>query len=375
MIGLFRESGPCEVVQSNDGSYGTQPNMWGWDRSSNVLFIDQPTQTGFSYDDAVNGSVNLGDIYSQYRLSPQKIPSGLPPWSFLNGTFSSGREYSTQNTSVIAASASWHFLQGFLAAFPKYNPGTRPNSNTTDPTGVNLFAESYGGVYGPAFAHFFEAQNAKRITGDIPRNSTLEIKLTSVGIINGLVDQLIQAPSWPKFAYNNTFGIQAIDQTTQLNALSDFSAPGGCRELITQCRDSMNANDPQGEGDDESTNAICAHAADVCNGLLSVASSSNRNVYDIRVVNPNSFPNYAYLEFLNNADVLRSIGARVNFTETSSDVYKAFAASKFICVVTDCSQTHANFVVAGDVIRGTQLTSLASLLTLGVRVALIYGDA
>jgi carboxypeptidase C (cathepsin A) len=29
MVGLFTEVGPCEVVQMNDGSYGTQSRMWG----------------------------------------------------------------------------------------------------------------------------------------------------------------------------------------------------------------------------------------------------------------------------------------------------------------------------------------------------------
>lgn len=41
---MFAENGPCEVIQMADGSYGTQARMWGWDRSSNVLFIDQPAQ-------------------------------------------------------------------------------------------------------------------------------------------------------------------------------------------------------------------------------------------------------------------------------------------------------------------------------------------
>jgi hypothetical protein len=44
LIGMFAENGPCEVIQMPDGSYGTQARMWGWDRSSNILFIDQPAQ-------------------------------------------------------------------------------------------------------------------------------------------------------------------------------------------------------------------------------------------------------------------------------------------------------------------------------------------
>jgi carboxypeptidase C (cathepsin A) len=47
MIGMFNENGPCEVIEMADGSYGTQARMWGWDRSSNVLFIDQPAQVCF----------------------------------------------------------------------------------------------------------------------------------------------------------------------------------------------------------------------------------------------------------------------------------------------------------------------------------------
>ena len=66
----------------------------------------------------------------------------------------------------------------------------------------------------------------------------------------------------------------------------------------------------------------------VCQGLLNVAASSGRSVYDIRVFNPDSFPSYAYLEYLNSADVLQSIGAKVNFTESSTGVYSAFAQSK-----------------------------------------------
>lgn len=48
MIGMFAENGPCEVVLMADGTYGTQARMWGWDRSSNVLFIDQPAQVCIS---------------------------------------------------------------------------------------------------------------------------------------------------------------------------------------------------------------------------------------------------------------------------------------------------------------------------------------
>ena len=57
----------------------------------------------------------------------------------MNGTFSSGLKDFTPNTTEIAARSAWHFLQTWLVNFPQYNPNS---------TGINLFAESYGGKYG-----------------------------------------------------------------------------------------------------------------------------------------------------------------------------------------------------------------------------------
>ncbi|KAK5005024.1 hypothetical protein LTR60_006380, partial [Cryomyces antarcticus] len=178
MIGLFEENGPCEVVQMADGSYGTQSRMWGWDRSSNMLYIDQPAQVGFSYDSLTNASYDL--LEQTFTYPPAAVPAGRPAYSFLNGTFSSNNAWATANTTEIAAHAVWHFLQGFLSAFPQYNPGTRPNTTQVQPAGIHLFAESYGGKYGPVFANLFQDQNLRRSNGSLPRNSTLEIKLESL---------------------------------------------------------------------------------------------------------------------------------------------------------------------------------------------------
>lgn len=324
--GFFGGVGPCEVVQLPDGSYGTQTSLWGWDRSSNLLFIDQPTQVGFSYDDLNNASMTLstGVLYR-----PRPVPGGVPSWDFLNGTFASQLPDNTQNTSAIAASASWHFLQGFLSAFPQYNPGTHPNSTAKAPAGIHLFAESYGGTYGPAFAAYYETQNKKRTTGEISPKKTLEIKLMSLGIVNGIVDEVIQAPWWPKFAYDqNTYGIQAIDQTTELNALSNFSDSGGCKDSIIRCQNSAQLYDPQGEGDESDTNALCSTAYGICTDLLRVALSTGRSAYDIRDSEPFAYFDGAFLEYLNTAEVQRSIGAKVNFTWSSTQVFDAFGTSK-----------------------------------------------
>lgn len=321
MLGFFEEAGPCEVVLS-DGSYGTQARPWGWDRMSNVIFIDQPTQVGFSYDQLTNLTLNL-DTQEFGPLAPSNAN-----WTLINGTFPSGQTQNTQNTTLMAASASWHFLQTFLAAFPQYNPGTTPNSTETGPTGINLFAESYGGQYAPAFADYFESQNAKRSTGEIPPNGTLEVKLTSVGIINGIVDILVQAPWWPKFTYDgNTYGVQAIDQTTELNLLNDFRKQNGCQELVSQCREGVKTYDPEGSGDESDLNDMCKAALYICNGILNGAVA-DKSVYDIRVKNPSPDPDWGFLEYLNTESVQRSIGAKVNFSMNSLGVQQAFMNSE-----------------------------------------------
>jgi hypothetical protein len=41
MFGFFTESGPCEVVERGANRLDTVAREWGWDRASNMLFIDQ----------------------------------------------------------------------------------------------------------------------------------------------------------------------------------------------------------------------------------------------------------------------------------------------------------------------------------------------
>jgi hypothetical protein len=41
MFGFFTENGPCEVVEDSQNQWTTIARTWGWDRASNMLFIDQ----------------------------------------------------------------------------------------------------------------------------------------------------------------------------------------------------------------------------------------------------------------------------------------------------------------------------------------------
>ncbi|KAI4710780.1 hypothetical protein J4E89_004370 [Alternaria sp. Ai002NY15] len=357
MIGLFSELGPCELVEGPNGSYVSQPRVWGWDRSSNILFIDQPTQVGFSYDEPVNVSVDFSKGYwadLDQRMEPSPLPADIPEWRFKNGTFPSASSRKTENLTVIAADSSWHFLQGFLSAFPQYNPGVRSDSDTVNPSEINLFAESYGGVYGPVFADHYEEQNDRRKKGDLPAE-TLEIRVGSVGIVNGIMDVRTSTTSGLLFAYNNTYGIEGYDLTTYQNAISDVYAEGGCVDLVDQCAASAAANDPQGLGTVQEVNDICVAALLTCQTNVGPAYLPGRSIYDIRAL-PTVGPSDALETYLNEEHIMQSVGAPVNFTSTNNMVLDAFSYN-------------------GDSARGGALEAVADLLARGIKVGLIYGDA
>ena len=354
MIGLFQENGPCEVVEIAKGKLGTRAREWGWDRSSNLLYVDQPNQVGFSYDTATDGSLNLED--DTIHIGPFRGPSARPRPTVLEGLFSSQNYQNTANTTQIAALSIWHMLQGFLGAFPQYNPGTRKNSTDRGVVGVNLFAESYGGKYGPTFAALWEKQNAARETGEISKDNTLEVHLSSVGVMQGCIDDLVQGKFYPIFAYNNTYGIQAIDLATEQIAANKYLSANGCQQQIQDCRDAVKLSDQESEGDVIEVNQICQEAQLRCNqDIIGPYQSSKRDPYDISQQTPVGFPPSLYLEYLNTASVQEGIGAAVNYTEVSQAVFNAFVAT-------------------GDYNRGDQISEMAYLLSLGVRVALIYGD-
>ena len=355
MVGLFNENGPCQVVEIAQGRLGTQANDWGWDRSTNILYVDQPNEVGFSYDTPTNGSL---DLFTSIITNPPPsgVPSGSSNYTFINGTFSSDNVNTTTNTTEIAAHAIWHMLQGFLATFPQYNPGTYSDSTIPGPVGVNLFTESYGGKYGPAFATFWEQQNMLRKNGSLSANKTLEVHLISLGIMQGCVDDLVQGRFYPIFANNNTYGVQALSLTDQQTAASSYLSVDGCQEQIQACRNAVVSQDPGDLGDVAVVNQICKRAQTTCNdNVIGPYTDSGRDVYDITQFTPDPFPPSTYLDYLNSADVQTAIGVSINYTETNSAVASAF-------------------IQTGDYERGDQISQMAYLLTLGVRVALVYGD-
>lgn len=160
MIGLFQENGPCGI----DATGTVVNNPYSWSNVSNMLFIDQPVGTGFSYSQAVSGyQSNDGDVVPLNGSCPGNVTTC--------GTYSVADIGVTPNSTAAAAPGFWKTLQGFMGAFPQYSRH-----------GFHFSTESYGGHYGPVFNAYIEEQNEKIKTD---RSLGREIKLKSVLIGNG----------------------------------------------------------------------------------------------------------------------------------------------------------------------------------------------
>ena len=115
MIGLFQEMGPCSI----DGYGNVVNNPYSWTNSSNLLFIDQPVQTGFSYSTTTPGYINQENglvIAAQNGICPSGAVNNGTCGTYSNPDGLQGIPVST----LAAASAFYATLQGFIGTFPQY---------------------------------------------------------------------------------------------------------------------------------------------------------------------------------------------------------------------------------------------------------------
>ncbi|KAJ8065730.1 hypothetical protein OCU04_006400 [Sclerotinia nivalis] len=324
MIGLFEENGPCYI--DADGKVVNNP--YSWNNVSNMLYIDQPAQVGFSYSIPVDGYIDpsSGLIVT---LPNATCPDYAQDWSC--GTYSYANESLTVNSTQAGAPGFWKTLQGFMGAFPEYSRN-----------GFHFATESYGGHYGPIYNEYIETQNAKNISG------ALQISLESVLIGNGWYDPLIQYQAYYNFTVwpGNTYDYSPFNATVEAQLYNNLYGAGNCVDQVKDCAA-------------RGINEICAAADTFCADLVESIYDiySGRDEYDMRELTPDPFPYGYYTAYLNTPEVQAAIGAFQNFSTSSNAVGNAFGAT-------------------GDDDReaGT-IEAVKALLDQGVYVAMMAGDA
>ncbi|RPA79836.1 alpha/beta-hydrolase [Ascobolus immersus RN42] len=371
MIGLFGEVGPCQIVEDGD-RLTTEAREFSWDAKSNMLFIDQPVQTGFSYDTAEDDTVELvrpymfnidGEDQSNLREKMKRPPSRVQrrewmkrqmetpdaepvvPTSF-SGVFPSNDQKRVTNTTASSSEALWHTLQVWVKNFPEYVNAEK---------GLHIWTESYGGKYGPGLAKVILEKNELIREKSAAQQDAQELPLKSLGIINGWIDSLSQTPSFVPYLLDNPyFAEPLIDDPGK-----DFFSKSTCLVKLDSCKATRDAFDPNDVGDSPDTNSICKAAADDCDTIrdefLLDPELDVRSYYDVEESIYNSFPTGVLTPYLNNDIVRSTIGAEVNFTESSNAPYFAFAST-------------------GDDARGQTIGIIQELLAKNLKVSLLFGD-
>ncbi|RGP60894.1 carboxypeptidase s1 [Fusarium sporotrichioides] len=145
--GMFTQHGPCEILAN-----GTEPSLRkeSLNTHADVLYIDQPIGSGFSYGDG--GKVNSTKACSPYV---------------------------------------WKFLQLWFEAFTEYEDRQ-----------LSVFTESYGGHTGPEIVNYILDKNqeikAGKTSGDV-------IDIVALSTSNPWVDAQIQEKANLDFALNNSY--------------------------------------------------------------------------------------------------------------------------------------------------------------------------
>jgi carboxypeptidase C (cathepsin A) len=345
LYGATSDGGPCYVLKDANS---TESNPWSWNENSNMLYVDQPVTAGFSYSEAINSTWNFlwdGSDGTQTPIVPLEAYNGSVPAensTLLYGTYPDQNPALTANNSVIAARALWHFAQLWFPEFPE---------QLKDNVQINIAGNSYGGYWVSTSTAYFERQNVKIKAGEIKGTC---LNLGTAVITNGEVDFLLQTESYPTQAHNNTYSFKAISDEQFIEAQNNYTKPGGCRDLIQECRAQGALYDPDEVNLNKTVAALCTSATDYCyQYVLGAYATSGRSAFDMASKLPNPYPPSYSTGWANKAWVQQALGARINFTENS---YVSQA------------------IMFADIARRDGLKDLEYLLSRGIGVALIYGD-
>lgn len=174
--GLLFELGPCQIANETNVTY----NKHSWNSHSNILFLDQPVNVGYSYSD----------------------------------------DGSKVDRSAAAGEDVYAFFQLFFSRFPEYSKAP-----------FHMAAESYGGTYAPNAAAIFHRMNKQLALAPTP--GLTKINLASVILANGLTDPYEQMASIPDWACEGPYAV--YDDPRGPQCMSLRSKVPTCQRLVQTC--------------------------------------------------------------------------------------------------------------------------------------------
>ena len=192
-----------------------------------------------------------------------------------------------------------------------------------------------------------------------------QLNFNSLGIINGIIDEAVQADYYPEFAVNNTYGIKAYNDTVYSYAKFANNMYNGCVYQIGLCRAAAEGNTTFYHYDKKITQVdltpgmkqVCNEAADMCRDNVESPYYfySGRGVYDIRHPYEDPTPASTFRKYLNLGEIQEALGVTLNYS-SNNGIYYAFQNT-------------------GDFIFPNFRLDLEYLLDKDVRISLAYGDA
>lgn len=97
---------PC-IVDSDSNS--TTLNEWSWNANVNMLYLDMPVQTGYSYTEAKNGTFDT--VLKEFSALNDSSETVQPSQETFVATLSNQSPSRTANTTIQVAQQMWQIAQ------------------------------------------------------------------------------------------------------------------------------------------------------------------------------------------------------------------------------------------------------------------------
>jgi vitellogenic carboxypeptidase-like protein len=206
MIGLFYEMGPLKL--NSKAQLVRNPDTWNL--HADMLFIDSPVGTGFSYVGSKNKTTGPED--DEFVRATSSLDVLLTSVDFENNTCVPDildMHPKFEDGYVANEAAVAHDLVLFMDRFYRIFPELLQSK-------LYLTGESYAGKYIPAFASQIHNVNQYR-----PANGIPAIPMAGFAIGNGLTDPITQVTTHANHAL--ALGLVSSSQAQQMKVLEDMA--------------------------------------------------------------------------------------------------------------------------------------------------------